>query len=230
MPTNTPAPRRDHDGHDIAAVPVAAEKRPFNWLYLTPLLLLLLVPFCHRRDDPAAEQRPVVAPTVSPVPVASPAPLASPAASVADRATDSARNVAAGDANATRNAGTTLLNPFTVHATGPDANKAVLNFDANATTPNTDATGVLRNVVAYLQANPDARVSLKGFTDNSGPADTNKRLTQQRIDAVRAALTAAGVDAGRIAASNFGEAYPVTDNSTAQAREMNRRVEVELAR
>lgn len=226
MPTNNPAPRRDNDGDNVAAVPIA-EKKPFNWLYLTPLLLLLLIPFCNRREAapvPAATPAPTAAPTATPV------AIASPAASVANRTVDAARNATAGAVDATRAAGAALLNPFTVNTTGPDMGKAVLNFDANTTTPNTDATGVLRNVAAYLQANPAARVSLKGFTDNSGPADVNKRLTQQRIEAVRSALTTAGVDAGRIASTNFGEAYPVTDNSTAQAREMNRRVEIELAK
>ncbi len=241
MPTtnNNPAPRRDNDGDDVAAVPVTAGKRPFNWLYLTPLLLLLLIPLCNRRAD--TDDRPVVAATPAPVATAAPVAVASPAASVANRAadatanavnrtTDATRSATAGAVNATRGAGAALLNPFTVHAAGPDMGKAVLNFDANATTPNSDATGVLRSVADYLQANPAARVSLKGYTDNSGSAEVNRQLTQKRIETVKSALTGAGVDVGRIAMANFGEAYAITDNASPQAREMNRRVEIELAR
>ena len=124
----------------------------------------------------------------------------------------------------------TLVNPFTANANGPDAGKAVLNFDANATTPNAPATSTLNAIVAYLQANPAAKVSLKGFTDSTGTAELNQKLTQQRIGAVKSALTGAGIDAGRIEAANFGEAYPVADNSDARARELNRRVEVTLVR
>ena len=90
--------------------------------------------------------------------------------------------------------------------------------------------GTLNAVIAYLQANPAAHVSLTGYTDNSGSADVNKQLTQKRVDNVKSALTDAGVDAGRITTANFGEAYPITDNSNPQARELNRRVEIALTK
>ena len=129
-----------------------------------------------------------------------------------------------------RPANTTAENPFTVVTTGSDAGKAVLNFEANATKPNATAAGILSSVVAYLQANPAAKVSLKGFTDDTGTAEQNRKLTQQRIDTVKSTLTTAGIDAGRVETANFGEAYPVTDNSNPQARELNRRVEIALAK
>ena len=69
-------------------------------------------------------------------------------------------------------------------------------------------------------------MSLTGYTDNSGSAEVNRQLTQQRVQNVKNAMTGAGVDAGRVATANFGEAYPVTDNSNPQARELNRRVEI----
>ena len=126
--------------------------------------------------------------------------------------------------------GTAPLNPFATNTTGSDAGKAVLNFDVNTTTPNTAALGTLKAVTTYLQANPSARVSLTGYTDNTGSAEVNKQLTQKRVDNVKTALTGAGVDASRIATANFGEAYPITDNSNPQARELNRRVEITLAK
>ena len=195
--------RRNQD--DTAAVPVTGhtERRGFNPLWYLFLLLipLLLLPFCHHRD---ADR------TVG----TTPAPVTdTPAASDAGRST-----------------GTTVVNPFTVNTTGNDVGKAVLNFDVNTTTPNTAALGTLRALIAYLQANPAARVSLTGYTDNTGSAEVNKQLTQKRVDNVKSALTGAGVDAGRIATANFGEAYPITDNSNPQARELNRRVEITLAK
>ena len=123
-----------------------------------------------------------------------------------------------------------VANPFTLNASGPDAGKAVLNFDANATTSSAASASTLSAVVAYLQANPAARVSLTGYTDNSGSAEVNRQLTQQRVQNVKNAMTGAGVDAGRVATANFGEAYPVTDNSNPQARELNRRVEITLVK
>ena len=185
---------------DAVPVTTAPARRGFNLLWLLPLLLLPLLML------PFCTRRD------------------------ADRAVDTTRDAATNTADAARKTGTVSLNPFTVNTTGRDAGKAVLNFEANATTPNTDTASALTSVVAYLKANPAARVSLKGYTDNSGSAEVNQRLTQQRIETVKSALIGAGVDASRIAAANFGEAYPVTDNSNPQARELNRRVEIELAR
>ena len=200
--TNDPN-RRNAD--DTAAVPItgSTQRRSFNplWYLLLLLIPLLLLPFCHHRDaDRTAEVTP---PPVTPAPTAT----------------------AAG-----RGASIATANPFTVNTTGNDAGKAVLNFDVNTTTPNAAAIGTLNTVVAYLQANPSARVSLTGYTDNSGSADVNKQLTQKRVDTVKSGLTGAGIDAARITTANFGEAYPVTDNSSPQAREMNRRVEIALAK
>ena len=200
--TNDPN-RRNQD--DTAAVPVTGrtERRGFSpWWYLLLLLIpLLLLPFCHHRDA----DRTVDA-TSAPV-------------SDTPAATDAGRSTSA-----------TVANPFTVNTTGNDAGKAVLNFDVNATTPNTTARGTLSAVIAYLQANPAAHVSLTGYTDNSGSAEVNKQLTQKRVETVRSALTGAGVDASRLAPANLGEAYPITDNSNPQARELNRRVEITLAK
>ncbi len=200
--TNDPN-RRNQD--ETAAVPVtgATEHRGFNplWYLLLLLIPLLLLPFCHHRDTDR---------TVD----ATPAPVTDTPAT-----TDTGRGVS-----------TTVVNPFTINTTGNDAGKAVLNFDVNTTTPNPMAMGTLRAVIAYLQANPAAHVSLTGYTDNSGSAEVNKQLTQKRVNTVKSALTGAGVDACRIATANFGEAYPITDNSNPQARELNRRVEITLAK
>ena len=199
---NDPTPYRRDD--NIAATPLTnAAPRRFNplWFLLLLLIPLLLLPFCHHRDTDHDH------------------------AVVAD-ATPASGTPA--NLEPERPASTTAANPFTAVTTGNDAGKAVLNFDANATQPSAPAAGVLSSVIAYLQANPTAKVSLKGFTDSTGTAEQNRKLTQQRIDMVKSALTSAGIDAGRIETANFGEAYPVTDNANPQARELNRRVEVTL--
>ncbi len=193
-------PSRRH-ADSVAAVPVG--RRPFNYLWLLPLLLipLLLFVFCSRRaDEPRAGTAGVTG-----------TPGATGSSSTAGTLESAS-----------------MANPFADNAAGSVPGKAVLNFEANATTPNTDATGVINRVAAYLKANPSARVSLKGYTDSTGTADVNRRLTEQRVGNVKSALVGAGVPDTRIDTANFGEGYPVTDNSTAQAREANRRVEIEL--
>ena len=60
------------------------------------------------------------------------------------------------------------------------------------------AQTVLAEAVAYLKANPSAKIALSGFVDSSGGAAQNAELAKQRAFAVRDALAKAGVAADRI--------------------------------
>ncbi len=71
-------------------------------------------------------------------------------------------------------------------------------------------------------------IRVEAHTDSQGSDAINLALSQKRADAVRDALVAAGVPAGRIRAVGLGEGQPVADNSTEAGRARNRRVEVSL--
>ncbi|MEO7478043.1 MAG: OmpA family protein [Lysobacteraceae bacterium] len=81
-------------------------------------------------------------------------------------------------------------------------------------------------LVGFVQANPGATVRIEGHTDNRGNAQANLRLSQQRADAVRTVLRAAGVAAGRLQAIGLGAEQPLATNATANGRARNNRVEV----
>jgi outer membrane protein OmpA-like peptidoglycan-associated protein len=53
-------------------------------------------------------------------------------------------------------------------------------------------------------------------------------LSRQRAEAVMQALIDRGVDAARLSAEGLGEEKPIADNTTAQGRSQNRRVEIYL--
>jgi outer membrane protein OmpA-like peptidoglycan-associated protein len=88
------------------------------------------------------------------------------------------------------------------------------------------STRVLDEVVTALLANPQWRVEVAGYTDNTGSAATNRRLSLARAEAVRAYLVRNGVPASRLVARGYGPAAPVASNATAEGRARNRRVEL----
>ncbi len=69
-------------------------------------------------------------------------------------------------------------------------------------------------------------VRVEAHTDSQGADAANLALSQQRADAVRQALLAAGLSPGRVKAIGKGESDPLTDNGTAEGRARNRRVEM----
>jgi OmpA-OmpF porin, OOP family len=87
----------------------------------------------------------------------------------------------------------------------------------------------LKNMVAISKAYPTAVFKFGGYTDNTGPADKNVTLSQQRADAVAAMVKKLGAAATAISgAKGYGPEYPIGDNNTAEGRAQNRRVAVNV--
>lgn len=87
---------------------------------------------------------------------------------------------------------------------------------------------VLDSVGLVLKEFKDTRINVSGHTDNTGGADLNQMLSEQRAGSVRNYLIDQGVAAGRINAVGYSYRYPVASNATPQGREANRRVELQL--
>ena len=84
----------------------------------------------------------------------------------------------------------------------------------------------LDNLANFLNEYPTSRVSITGYTDSSGPAAYNLKLSEMRAQAVKEYLISAGIEEARLTATGLGENNPVADNCTHEGREKNRRVEV----
>ena len=72
------------------------------------------------------------------------------------------------------------------------------------------------------------KVRIVGYTDNTGTAEHNSKLSQQRAEVVRDYLVSIGVDSKKVDAIGAADANPIADNSTKEGQAKNRRVEIEV--
>ncbi len=86
----------------------------------------------------------------------------------------------------------------------------------------------LDNLVEMLKENPDIKIELSGHTDNQGNAKLNLKLSQDRVEAVKAYLVSKGIDAKRIKGKGYGGTRPVASNASEETRRLNRRVEFKI--
>jgi OOP family OmpA-OmpF porin len=100
-----------------------------------------------------------------------------------------------------------------------------INFDIDKATIKPESMGTLNMIVKVMTDNPDIKFEVDGHTDNTGTAEHNLTLSQQRADAVRNQLIKMGIDASRLTSKGFGDTKPISDNNTLEGRANNRRVE-----
>jgi len=82
------------------------------------------------------------------------------------------------------------------------------------------------DAVAELMKNhPDYKLTVDGYTDNTGESAYNHELSLKRANAVKARLIEDGIAGSRITTHGYGEERPVATNETAEGRAKNRRVE-----
>lgn len=104
-----------------------------------------------------------------------------------------------------------------------------VKFEINTAMIRPESDSLLEEVAAILRAHPElVRVEVQGHTDSTGTPELNRRLSQERAQAVMAWLVAHGIDQGRLTAVGYGETVPLGDNATDEGRTKNRRVEFRI--
>ena len=93
-----------------------------------------------------------------------------------------------------------------------------------------DSAAVIAKIKSILESYPTYNFIVEGHASSDGSKGYNQKLSQERADAVQAALIAAGADASRVSTAAFGEERPIGDNNTAKGRKINRRVQFALGK
>jgi outer membrane protein OmpA-like peptidoglycan-associated protein len=89
--------------------------------------------------------------------------------------------------------------------------------------------GVVNAVIDVLKKHTDIKhLRIEGHTDNKGVPANNKKLSQQRAQAVVDFMVKAGFAKDMFVANGFGQEKPIDDNKTEQGRTNNRRVEFHI--
>jgi len=101
-----------------------------------------------------------------------------------------------------------------------------INFDSGKAIIKEDSKPVIEQMIQLMKDAPDLVVEIQGHTDNTGDANADQVLSEQRATAVKTALTSAGIPANRLTAKGYGLTKPVADNATPEGRAKNRRVEL----
>ncbi|MCS4302828.1 MULTISPECIES: sodium-translocating pyrophosphatase [unclassified Chryseobacterium] len=87
----------------------------------------------------------------------------------------------------------------------------------------------LNNLTEILNAYPDLKIKLGGYTDNSGNEESNQKLSNLRAQTAKLKLLELGVSADRIEAEGYGSLHPVCEaNDTDECKAKNRRIDVRV--
>ncbi|MBN1208255.1 MAG: OmpA family protein [Myxococcaceae bacterium] len=104
--------------------------------------------------------------------------------------------------------------------------KDMVYFDSGKSSIQARSNTLLDQMAKVLNEHPEiVKVVIEGHTDDRGPADFNRTLSQQRAEAVREYLAKKGVAMDRMEPKGYGPDRPVQPNTTAAGRAANRRVD-----
>ncbi|HVO49980.1 MAG TPA: OmpA family protein [Thermoanaerobaculia bacterium] len=104
-----------------------------------------------------------------------------------------------------------------------------ISFETGKAVLKTSAQLTLAKLAGIAQVFPAVNMRVEGYTDSTGNAAANQKLSEARAKAVYDFLKAQGVADTRLAFQGLGPASPVADNATKEGRAKNRRVEIVAA-
>lgn len=104
-----------------------------------------------------------------------------------------------------------------------------IEFETGKATIKPKSYPLLDLIADIFIENSNYLIEVQGHTDNTGKLESNRRISQQRADAVKKYLIKKGVPAERLTAKGYGPDVPIADNKTAKGRQKNRRVQFKIS-
>jgi outer membrane protein OmpA-like peptidoglycan-associated protein len=112
--------------------------------------------------------------------------------------------------------------------TETEAIHADIYFDFKSTRLRADAVRLLQDKAALLEHASSWAILVQGYADQQGPAEYNRTLAQRRAGAVKQFLVELGVPEASIKVVTIGQEGALCDEPSAECRQLNRRVHLEI--
>jgi outer membrane protein OmpA-like peptidoglycan-associated protein len=91
------------------------------------------------------------------------------------------------------------------------------------------AREALARISGIVASHPGLNLQIEGYTDSTGTAELNQKLSEERANSVRDYLMNQGLNTSNLNAVGYGMNYPVAPNNTYEGRKQNRRVELVIS-
>jgi len=99
-------------------------------------------------------------------------------------------------------------------------------FELSGSNLSEEGQAEVKRFADKLEGHDVRKITVEGYTDNTGPVSFNQVLSEKRANAVKDEMIKNGIDANIITAIGHGVNDPIADNSTREGRAANRRVKV----
>ncbi|MDJ0365535.1 OmpA family protein [Hymenobacter sp. H14-R3] len=138
-------------------------------------------------------------------------------------------------ANSTENRLYTFLATPTVLVDSVNRTKGWINFDrvyfeTGQATLTPESAQQLQNVADIIKTFPKAMVKIGGYTDSSGVAAHNYKLSEERAKTAMFTLSTMGLPAQNIQFKGYGPQHFIVSNNTPQGRALNRRISIRVVK
>ncbi|SFN38119.1 K(+)-stimulated pyrophosphate-energized sodium pump [Chryseobacterium oleae] len=104
-----------------------------------------------------------------------------------------------------------------------------LYFQTGSSDLKTGSELQLNNLAEILNAYPNLKIKLGGYTDNTGNEESNQKLSNLRAQTAKLKLLELGIPSDRVEAEGYGSQHPVCEaNDTDECKAKNRRIDVRV--